>query len=63
MPIARILFPLPLPEPFDYEVPEGMHVSPGSFVKAPLGKYERSGLVLEVLDDNAGAGTYIEICG
>ena len=56
MPIARILFPLPLPEPFDYEVPDGMAVSPGSFVKAPLGKYERSGLVLEVLGDDAGAG-------
>ena len=56
MPIARILFPLPLPEPFDYEVPEGLGVVAGSYVRAPLGKHERTGLVLEILDDAAGAG-------
>ncbi|MCR9079162.1 MAG: primosomal protein N' [Hyphomonadaceae bacterium] len=45
MPVASILFPMPLPEPFDYLVPEGMDVEPGSYVRAPLGKYERTGVV------------------
>ncbi|MEQ3629656.1 MAG: primosomal protein N' [Hyphomonas sp.] len=56
MPVARILFPLPLPEPFDYAVPEGLDVREGSYVAAPLGKYERLGVVLELLPDSAGDG-------
>ena len=48
MPVARILFPMPLPEPFDYLIPEGMDVEPGSYVRAPLGKYERTGVVWAV---------------
>lgn len=47
---ARILFPLPLPEPFDYAVPEGMSVEPGSYVRAPLGKFARTGVVWDVLE-------------
>ena len=54
MPIARILFTLPLPEPFDYTVPEGMALEPGSYVHAPVGPYDRLGLVLEVLPDRIG---------
>ena len=50
MKIARILFPLPLPEPFDYAVPEGLHVEAGSYVRAPLGKIERTGVVWEMRD-------------
>ncbi|MEL6209267.1 MAG: DEAD/DEAH box helicase, partial [Pseudomonadota bacterium] len=50
MPVARILFPLPLPEPFDYEIPDGMAVEVGSYVSAPLGKYERTGVVWEVTE-------------
>ena len=50
MPTARILFPLPLPEPFDYLVPDGMQVEPGSYVRAPLGKYERTGVVWDVIE-------------
>lgn len=50
MQTARILFPLPLPEPFDYAVPEGMTVTPGSYVRAPLGKYTRTGVVWDVLE-------------
>lgn len=50
MPTARILFPLPLPEPFDYLIPEGMTVEPGSYVRAPLGKYERTGVVWDVIE-------------
>ncbi|WP_370275343.1 DEAD/DEAH box helicase, partial [Hyphomonas atlantica] len=56
MPIARILFPLPLPEPFDYAVPEGLNVQEGAYVAAPLGKYERLGVVQEMLPDSAGDG-------
>jgi primosomal protein N' (replication factor Y) len=56
MPIARILFPLPLPEPFDYAVPEGMVVEVGSYVRAPLGKQERTGVVWEIVGDKAGEG-------
>ena len=48
MPVARILFPMPLPEPFDYLIPEGMDVEPGSYVRAPLGKYERTGVVWSI---------------
>ncbi|MEO0452461.1 MAG: primosomal protein N', partial [Pseudomonadota bacterium] len=50
MPTARILFPMPLPEPFDYLVPDEMTVEPGSYVRAPLGKYERTGVVWEVVE-------------
>jgi primosomal protein N' (replication factor Y) len=39
---------MPLPEPFDYLIPEGMDVEPGSYVRAPLGKYERTGVVWAV---------------
>ncbi|WP_291075848.1 primosomal protein N' [Hyphomonas sp.] len=56
MPVARILFPLPLPEPFDYAVPPGLDVQAGSYVSAPLGKHERLGVVLELLPDSAGEG-------
>ena len=35
--IVSVLLPQPLPEPFDYELPEGMEAAPGSFVVAPLG--------------------------
>ncbi|MEE9380382.1 MAG: primosomal protein N' [Hyphomonadaceae bacterium] len=56
MPIARILFPIALPEPFDYDVPAGMHVEPGSYVRAPLGKTERTGVVWDVVGEEARGG-------
>tara|TARA_R110002033_G_scaffold8394_2_gene28880 strand:+ start:955 stop:3123 length:2169 start_codon:yes stop_codon:yes gene_type:complete len=56
MAVARILFVLPLPEPFDYAVPEGMDVRVGSYVTAPLGQTERLGVVWELLGDEAVAG-------
>lgn len=56
MTVARILFPLPLPEPFDYAVPEGVSVVPGSYVRAPLGAQERTGVVWALADDAAGEG-------
>ncbi|WP_291202360.1 primosomal protein N' [Hyphomonas sp.] len=52
--IARILFTLPLPEPFDYTVPDGMALEPGSYVAAPVGPYDRLGMVVEVLPDQPG---------
>jgi primosomal protein N' (replication factor Y) len=56
MPVARILFPLPLPEPFDYAVPESMAIVEGSYVVAPLGKVERAGVVVAILADEAASG-------
>jgi len=40
-----VLLPQPLPEPFDYELPEGLEASPGSFVMVPLGPREMVGVV------------------
>lgn len=56
MPVARILFTLPLPEPFDYTIPEGMALTPGAYVAAPVGPHDRLGIVVEVLGDEAGKG-------
>ncbi len=56
MPIARILFPLPLPEPFDYSVPDTLDLLEGAYVTAPLGKTERVGVVVALLDDAATNG-------
>lgn len=56
MPVARILFTLPLPEPFDYTVPEGMALEPGAYVAAPVGPHDRLGMVVGILPDEAGAG-------
>ncbi|MEM7492032.1 MAG: primosomal protein N' [Pseudomonadota bacterium] len=50
MRIARVLFPLPLPEPFDYAIPDGLTVNAGSYVKAPLGKHDRIGVVWTIGD-------------
>ena len=35
--IASVLLPMPLPEAFDYAEPEGMELSVGDIVAAPLG--------------------------
>ena len=43
--IVSVLLPQPLPEPFDYELPEGMEAAPGSFVVVPLGPREMIGVV------------------
>ncbi|MEO0467061.1 MAG: primosomal protein N' [Pseudomonadota bacterium] len=47
---ARILFPIALPEPFDYALSEGVAVQAGAYVKAPLGKTERTGVVWDVVE-------------
>lgn len=43
--IVSVLLPQPLPEPFDYELPEGAEAQPGSFVVVPLGAREMIGVV------------------
>jgi len=35
--VASVLIPLPVPEAFDYEVPEGLDVVRGDQVAVPLG--------------------------
>ncbi|GAB5458144.1 MAG: primosomal protein N' [Henriciella sp.] len=51
MPVARILFPLPLPEPFDYLIPDGLNLVAGNYVQAPLGPNQRTGVVWEIVPD------------
>ncbi len=43
--IVSVLLPQPLPEPFDYELPEGVDAPIGSFVVVPLGPREVIGVV------------------
>src|SRR5262245_35349690 len=43
--IVSVLLPQPLPEPFDYELPEGVAAPIGSFVVVPLGPREVIGVV------------------
>lgn len=52
LPCASILFPLPLPEAFDYGVPEGMELEPGDHVVAPLGGRAVHGVVWAIKDDS-----------
>ena len=51
---AAILFPLPLPEAFDYAVPDGMTLAPGDHVVAPLGPHPRRGVVWRVSEGEGG---------
>ncbi len=43
--IAKILFPVAVPEPFDYAIPAGMKLAAGDFVYAPLGRQGKLGVV------------------
>ncbi|MGJ3232077.1 MAG: primosomal protein N' [Oceanicaulis sp.] len=45
---ASVMFPMPLPEPFDYEIPDGVEVRPGDHVLAPLGSRVAPGVVWDV---------------
>ena len=51
--VARVLLPLPLPEAFDYAIPEGLELGVGDHVSAPLGPRIVRGVVTELRD---GAG-------
>ena len=46
--IASVLLPKPLPEPFDYRVPDDVEVSTGMFVEVPLGPRTLIGVVWSV---------------
>jgi primosomal protein N' (replication factor Y) len=48
--VARVLLPLPLPEAFDYAVPEGWAPTVGAQVAAPLGPRTVRGVVTELKD-------------
>ncbi len=47
MKVASVLIPLPVPEAFDYEVPDGMAVARGDQVAVPLGPRLIRGVVAE----------------
>lgn len=49
---AAILFAMPLPEPFDYAVPEGMDLRLGDHVRAPLGPRSARGVVWALSTDD-----------
>lgn len=42
---VSVLIPLALPGPYDYQVPDGLTVEPGSYVVVPLGPQELVGVV------------------
>ena len=52
--IASVLLPMPLPEAFDYEEPEGMGLSLGDIVAAPLGPRMIRGVVTGLRDGAGG---------
>lgn len=49
---ASILFAMPLPEPFDYAVPDGMELRVGDHVRAPLGPRSARGVVWALSADD-----------
>ena len=48
---VAVLVPLPLAGAYDYAVPQGLSVSPGQFVRVPLGKTVRIGVVWGAAED------------
>ena len=52
--IVSVLLPLPLPEAFDYEEPEGLGLSVGEQVAVPLGARLAPGVVTAVRDGAGG---------
>src|ERR1700753_2056850 len=48
---ARVLLPLPLGGAYDYVVPDGMVVEPGSFVRVPLGNRSVPAVVWDAAED------------
>ncbi|NMM45745.1 primosomal protein N' [Rhodospirillaceae bacterium KN72] len=51
---VKVLLPLPLDSAYDYAVPEGMDVGPGSFVTVPLGGRQIVGIVWDDEPDPDG---------
>ena len=52
--IASVLLPMPLPEAFDYAEPEGLELSVGDQVAAPLGPRLLRGVVVALRDGSGG---------
>ena len=52
---VAVLFPLPLPEPFDYRAPSSLGLKPGAHVIAPIGSRLVRGVVWAVERNNPGA--------
>lgn len=52
---VSVLFPLPLPEPFDYRAPSALAIQPGAHVIAPIGSRLVRGVVWAVARDQPGA--------
>jgi primosomal protein N' (replication factor Y) (superfamily II helicase) len=53
--VADVAFDVPLPHPFSYRVPEDCRVTVGQRVLAPLGRAQRTGVVVGVRDDSDDA--------
>lgn len=49
-PIGRIAVPSPLPQLFDYQLPQHTEIVPGMRVKVPFGRSTRIGVVVECVD-------------
>ena len=52
---VAVLFPLPLPEPFDYRAPSSLGLKPGMHVIAPIGTRLVRGVVWDVQVNHPGA--------
>jgi primosomal protein N' (replication factor Y) len=52
---VAVLFPLPLPEPFDYRAPSSLGLQPGMHVIAPIGPRFVRGVVWNVEPNHPGA--------
>ncbi|WP_091735465.1 primosomal protein N' [Phenylobacterium immobile] len=52
--IASVLLPMPLPEAFDYDVPDGLELAVGDQVAAPLGPRLIRGVVTALRDGTGG---------
>ena len=55
MPVVSVLLPLPLPEAFDYVVPNGLTLGLGDVVEVPLGQQTRIGVVWALKPDQDGS--------
>ncbi len=53
---ARVVLPLPLEGPFDYEVPEGMDPQPGQRVRVPFGRRRLAGVVVALARESSAPG-------
>lgn len=51
---VRVLLPLPLAEPYDYRVPEGVEAPPGTYVEVQLGPRRLFGVVWQDDADHGG---------